>query len=168
MRKLTLISAGFIAAVTLGLFIQNTVSARQGDTHGYGYPKTGLDAVAMNAVAGTRTFTIANIEGFADIVFWFDFTHTNDGIISLTCTGGPSSTDNDYTLTVCSGASTPGECAALTSGILKSGIANLTASAKWDGMLGVRGAHSLSCVAAHSGAPAAGDILTIKYETFTQ
>lgn len=130
----------------------------------YRHKDSALDGVAMNGAASTRTFTVdTSYVRYATIVFWFDFTHDADGVISLTCTGGPGTGDNDYTLTVCDSASTEGECAAKTSGILKSGTANLTADAKWDGHLTIVGARSLSCVAAHSGSATANDLLTVHY-----
>lgn len=137
-------------------------------THDHDGVHIGLNAQAMNAAAGSRTFTLGPVDGFATIQFWFDFTHTTDGIISLTCTGGPLSGDKDYTLTQCAKASTEGECAAIDSGVLKSGTANLTADKKWDGRLGMRGARYMSCVAVHDNTPAAGDILTVKWESYTQ
>lgn len=137
-------------------------------THDHDGVHTALNAVALNAAAASRTFTIGPVDGFATIQFWFDFDYTAvAGVISLTCTGGPTSADKDYTLTVCDSASTEGECSAKTSGILKS-EGQLSADTKWDARLGMRGARYLSCLAAHDNTPGATDLLTVKWESYTQ
>jgi hypothetical protein len=135
--------------------------------------KVGLSAVAMNGAAGTRTFEVpVGADGqpgaFSTVTFYFNFTHANNGIISLTCTGGPSQDTDDYTITVCDPASATGYCDAANAGILRSGTAALSASKKWIQRLNVLGVRSLTCVAAHSGAPAAGDKLTVTYNIITQ
>jgi hypothetical protein len=159
----------------LFVFLPATIFAAVGPSHLTAKNKDsgGLSAVAMNGAAATRTFTVdlSDSQGmgtFATVVFFFNFVHANNGVISLTCTGGPTDTDKDYILTTCDAASVEGECAGHNAGILRSGTANLTGDKKWEQRLTVRGVKYLSCVAAHGGAPAAGDLLTIKYATVTQ
>jgi hypothetical protein len=162
MKKLYSVVVGAVVAVCAMLAF--TVLAGSSESLGFRGPFTGLDAVALNAAAGSRTFAIdTRSQAYGQITFWFYFDYTaNAGIISLTCTGGPTTTDNAYTLTVCDSASTEGECTAKTSGIFKS-AGSLSADTKWDGRMYINGALSLSCVAAHSGTPGATDTITVKY-----
>lgn len=149
----------------LALLVMGSGTSGTHDHDGVHIP---LNAVALNAAAGSRTFTIGPVDGFATIQFWFFFDYTaKAGVISLTCTGGPTSADKDYILTTCDSTSTEGECSAKTSGILKS-EGQLSADTKWDGRLGMRGARYLSCVAAHDNTPGATDELTVKWESYTQ
>jgi hypothetical protein len=154
--------------IALSMLFASTAFAAGGEPLAHGYPIT-LTKIELSGAAGARTFTIdTNTLGYATVVFWLDFNYTaNAGIISLTCTGGPSSSNAGYTLTVCDSASTEGECTAKTAGILKS-EGSLSADTKWDARLGIRGAAYLSCVAAHSGAPGAGEELTVTYVIISQ
>jgi hypothetical protein len=155
----------FGAAAAFALVI---LSGAGGEPHAHGYAIK-LAKIELSGAAGARTFTIdTGTLGYATVSFWFDYNYTaNAGIVSLTCTGGPTASNTGYTLTVCDSASVEGECSAKTAGILKS-EGSLSADTKWDSKLGIRGAAYLSCVAAQSGSPGAGEELTITYVTIAQ
>lgn len=122
---------------------------------------TPLDNVAMNAAAGTRTFTVGpdigrvKLASYSYIVFEFDFTHANSGNIVLTCSVGQTAATANKTPQVCSGS---GTCTLNDAGIFSKAV---TGDKKWSARMGIRGFLAMSCVASHSGSPAAGDKLTV-------
>ncbi len=132
---------------------------------------TGLDAVALNAGAAALTFAVSDAEGleagasagyeYLILYVQFDYTATA-GKISVVCTGGPSSEDNDYRLTVIKSV-TDGVGASDLGGSLISDD-SMSADTKWIWRIWTMGARDISCVFAHDGAPGATDKLTAKYQ----
>jgi hypothetical protein len=163
MRKKLSTILGTVLCVLLCAVAYNA-DAGPGESLGYHKKSNALNAVALNAAAASRTFTVDTSRyAYGSITFWMYFDYgATAGQISLTCTGGPSASDNGYTLTVCAAASTEGECTAVNSGIMKS-VAGLSADTKWDHRMELHGAMSLECVAAHGGAAGATDKITVHY-----
>jgi hypothetical protein len=129
-------------------------------------PTTGLSAVAMNGAAGNRTFELLNILGFAEAMIFVQFTHTNNGVLTLTCTGSNDGTNTiDFTPTVCNMSG--GVCTLqTTAGVYRTNEA-LTGNTNYSFPIGLGGYRDMQCVLAHGGSPAAGDIVTLTYYLLT-
>ena len=154
MKLKHIVIAAFAVCILMGAFRGK---------HDHNYPATALSVVPLNGAAGTRTFTIANLAGYATIQFWMNFDYTaKAGTVTTTCTGGPTAVDNDYTLTVCDPVAATGTCVVVSSGIMTS-EGSLSADTKWDTRLGVRGVDNVSCVVSHDGTPGATDLISVKY-----
>jgi len=121
-----------------------------------------LNAVSLNAVAGSRTFTVSSnlLKGYNKAFFHVAFTHANNGTLTLTCTGGPTAADNAYAPTTCTVST--GTCTLNFAGVFVT--PSLTTDKSYTIEMGVGGVKNLSCVMAHGGSPAAGDVVTIKGE----
>lgn len=160
MRKLLLVTLStawvFICAVSVDV---NSAEARSGPRHGTILIEKALDGVALNAAAASRTWTV-DAEGWSLITFWVDFTHNNNGTLTITCTGGPTSSDRDYDLTTCTVAS--GTCTLNDAGVLVTG--SLSADKKYGARMDISAFRDLSCVIAHGGTPDASDLVTLHYE----
>jgi len=124
---------------------------------------TKLSAVSLNAAAASRTFTVGPTLGrdslldYGTLVLEYTFTHANNGTISTTCTAGQTVATADKTLTTC--VVSGGNCTIQFGGVATT--ATLTTDKKWLWRLGIKGIKALSCVVAHGGTPAAGDVITV-------
>lgn len=116
-----------------------------------------LNDVALNAAAGSRTFEWAGVLGYETVVFLIDYTHANNGTLTLTCTVSDDANTTDYKPTTCEVSS--GTCAVKTGGVFVTD--SLSASLKYAVRMGIRGYKDLQCVIAHGGSPNASDTVTI-------
>ena len=128
---------------------------------------TALDSVALNAASTSLTFTshddggVGDTNGYLEVMFWVDYTHANNGALTLTCTAGPSSSDKDYEPTTCQVAS--GTCTLAFGGLLVT--PSLSGDKKYAaGPLRIANHRAFSCIISHGGTPDAGDIVTVKYQ----
>ncbi len=157
MRKIAL---AFAVALS---FVAAAAAAKSQGTHTTaptGAALTLLDGVALNAAAGTRTFSWGNNRaiGYKNFVFWVEYTHANNGTLTLTCTHSHDENVSDYAPTTC--ASSGGTCTLSFGGVFVT--PSLSADQNYKGRMGIDGARDFSCVIAHGGSPAAGDLVTIK------
>lgn len=163
----------YLLAMSFLVFVLPAYAQDTGGNRKVSQTVTGLDAVALNGAAATRTFVISTdsdqnsntgstANGYMAIHFWVDFTHANNGTLTLTCTVGPSSADNDYTPTTCTVAS--GTCTLNFGGVIVT--PSLSADKKYEASMLILGNRDVSCVMAHGGTPAAGDIVTVKYSLY--
>lgn len=123
---------------------------------------TGNTGVALNGAAGTRTFTVDDLDGFDQVTLGIQFTHANNGTLSFTCTGvSPTAlgvTSVSTTLTTCSVSA--GNCTLNLGGVWTTAT-TLTADTDFNFPIGVTGEEKVTCVVAHGGTPAAGDTIIV-------
>lgn len=159
-----------ILALALVLALAPSLGHAQDKRAQFSRVVTALNAVALNAGASALTFAVSDTsdlgpgyaEGYEYAIFFMHFDYTAQaGAISLTCTGGPSSSDVAYRPTVVSSVSS-GTGTVAMSGVLTT--ASLSADTKWWWVLRILGARDLSCVVAHGGTPGATDKITVKYQ----
>ena len=125
-----------------------------------------LDDVALNGAAGTRTFTLGpqigagprQLAEFRTLVLEVDFTHDQDGTLSIACTEGQSTSaaDFDLTTTTCSS----GTCSLHFAGTVTTN-STLTADKKFAHRVGITGFKVIQCVVTHNGSPTASDKVTV-------
>ena len=146
-------------------------SQRTGLRHGHVPPGNNptatihLNAVALNASAPDRTFTIDNPMGFATFTAFVDYTHANNGTLTLTCTASDDNNVTPFTLTTCVVAS--GICTLKDAGVYVTDGA-LTGDKQYVIPVGIRGYPSVECILDHGGAPNGSDLVTLTGFTITQ
>lgn len=120
--------------------------------------QTVLSAVALNASAGTRTFTITNglNKGMGWLSLQVQYTYSAATTVTLTCQGSIDQSSNLANFELCADSS--GVC---TSSDRSFSRATAGASAKWLWLVDVRGADDVSCVLGGANA-GAGDLVTVK------
>lgn len=154
----------FFKSISIAIFTSlllipvDTIAARTGPyyTRDLG---TLLSEVALNASAANRTFSLPTNYGigFGTYILFINYTHNTDGNLDVTCTGGPSATDNDYIPTTCEIVN--GVCKVKFGGkILAEG---LTTDIKFWGRINITGAKDVECVVTES-TPTADDKVEIK------
>lgn len=120
-----------------------------------------LNDIALNGSATVRTFTVEDLEGYAELGLDVKFTHANNGTITFTCTGKsahPLVADQlDTTLTTCTTAS--GTCTLNFGGVVVT--PSLSASKTYTFPLKILNQKRVKCVVAHGGSPSASDKLTV-------
>lgn len=154
----------FLAVALLAL--PTIATAGAGDKHLVGPDRSavtsGLSAVALDGAAGTRTFTF-NPVGYARVIFYVDYTHSNDGTLTLTCTASDDGNTTDFALTTCTEAS--GTCTLNFAGVIVT--PSLTTDKDFVAVLGVHSYRSVECVLEHGGTPDSADVATITYDLTT-
>jgi hypothetical protein len=125
-----------------------------------------LSTTSLNAAASARTFTWGKNAaiGYAYAIFWVEFTHANNGAITVDCTASNDKNATDYETGVCtmSGAT----CTlALDAQFV---TATLTADTNYMFPWGILGARDFECVVSHDGTPAAGDTVRIQAQLIAQ
>lgn len=115
---------------------------------------TKLNAVAANAAAGTRTFTISNPGGaYGMLVVYMNFTRSSATAVTLTCSASHDSGTTLYALQ--DGATDSGVQTTVDASKSKA----VGASAKWPWRWDIKGFNFISCVY-DTTAGGAGDLLT--------
>lgn len=113
-----------------------------------------LSAVAANAAAGTRTFTVANPKGaFGMMVVHLNFTRSSATAVTMVCSESPDAGSTLYALHVgetSSGVQTTYPASKTTA---------VSASAKWPWRWNIKGFSFISCVYSTTSG-GAGDLLT--------
>lgn len=125
---------------------------------------TCLDDVALNGAAGTRTFTWPcgtgggwpEALGYATLVMFVDFTHDNDGTLTLTCTVSDDGAAQ-FDPTTCS--TSGGTCTLNFGGVFVT--SSLSADKKYAVRMGIRGFRKGQCVLAHGGSAGSSDKATV-------
>lgn len=125
---------------------------------------TQLDAVALNAAAASRTFTIGprfsneNVLGYTELVLehFFDYT-ANAGTITTTCLVGRTAATATFSPTTCT--TSLGTCTVNMAGIFVT--ASLSADTKYVVRMRVEGYPTIKCTVAHGGTPGATDKITV-------
>lgn len=140
-----------------------------------------LDGVALNAGAASLTFYIGKgidcgrgnscdptsatdnstgeeVIGYTALRLEFDYTHANNGAITLTCTDGSTRADADHTIT--SSSLSSGTYTLDWSGVVST--ASLTTDKDWSLVLNLNISPVLKCVLSHGGTPNASDLITVR------
>ena len=139
---------------------------RAWSTYSYTKPEAELTAVDLSGLIGTRTFTVTGVGGWSNVGVWVDFTHANNGTLTLACTAGPEykdaggrvSTDTGYTLQGCTWAL--GICTQSDTSTFVT--ASLTGDKKYYISVPVLGADTVTCSITHGGVPTSSDLVTIR------
>jgi hypothetical protein len=155
-----------LAAIVVGaVFAVRLASAETtGPRHQMSKPVVKLSAVALNAAAASRTFDLVT-EGWDIASIWIDYTHANNGALTLSCLGGHTASSTPaYTLTTCTMAS--GACTLNDGGTFAT--ASLSAAKHYEVRFGVRGYAEIRCVIAHGGSPNASDLVTVTAVTVAE
>lgn len=163
MKKLVALFLGLWCLLTPALAFAQASKHLTAPT-GSSSPITALSAVALNGAAATRTFSITNKLGFADIMLMAKYTWANNGTMTFVCTHSGDSNVTDYTPSVCTLAA--GVCTMDWAGTWTT--PTLTASKNFSLYIGMRGAKDVECVVTHNGTPGAGDLITVQYYAVTQ
>ena len=123
-----------------------------------------LNEVALNGAAGTRTFEVAKLGGWDVLRLDVQFTHNNNGALTVTCTGlsaraADNSTVNqvDTQRSVCSFSGAACTLALSTTWA----TASLSADTDYTFSIDVSADEELNCVIAHGGSADADDKVTI-------
>jgi hypothetical protein len=124
-----------------------------------------LDAVALNAAAASRTFTVGPTIGRDDLLdyskliveLYYDYSAVA-GTINLTCLTGQTVATATYQMTTCSVGA-----AACTVNIGSGNFttASLSADTYFSLRLGISGYKALSCTVTHGGGGGANDKITV-------
>lgn len=125
---------------------------------------TQLNAVALNAAAGSRTFTIGprveneDVLGYTELVLehYFDYT-ANAGTITTACLVGRSTTTATFSPTTCTVSS--GTCTVNLAGNFVT--ASLGADTRYVVRMRVEGYPVIKCTVTHGGTPGATDKITV-------
>ena len=136
-----------------------------------------LDAVAMNGAAATRTFSILSSNTnpqaclprkYAQLVLTASFTRVNTGTHTYTCTvsgsGQSTAALATYAPTTCTEGA--GTCTLSWGGVFVT--PSMAASKDYAFRFGHRGYPNVKCVVEQSGAPGAGDVLTVYGELVSE
>lgn len=125
-----------------------------------------LNAVASNAAAASRTFTVGPTLGrdhllnYSKAVFeiFYDYT-SSAGAVTMTCTSGQTVATANFQLTLCQTSSGSGVCTVnIGAGVFTT--ASLSADTRYSVVLGIAGRPALSCVMSHA-SPGAGEKFTV-------
>lgn len=120
-------------------------------------PVAALTAVAANAAAGARTFTVANPQGaYGLLVIHANFTWDSASAVILTCSESP---DGGSTLYALQDGTTSAGVQAL---VAASKSKTVSASAKWPMRWDIKGFTFISCVYSATGG-GASDLITATY-----
>jgi hypothetical protein len=121
-------------------------------------PNEYLKNVALNAQSEFLEFRLMNPQGWSILILYVDYTHANNGTLTLTCTSSDKPDHSaEFTLQTCDNAD--GTCTLKDSGVWVT--ASLTASKKFSFPIGILGYRELKCSIAHGGTPSASDLVTI-------
>ena len=115
-----------------------------------------LSAVAANAVAATRTFTVTNTGGSGGmLILWANFTWSAASAVTMTCS---ASNDAGATLYALQDGATAAGVQTLTDAVKSKAV---TASKKWPMRFDILGFSFVSCVYAATGG-GASDLMTMR------
>lgn len=149
--------------LTLAVLIASSAGHAKPEKHLATGLTTCLDDVALNGAASTRTFTWPcapaghqDALGYATLVMFVDFTHDNDGTLTLTCTVSDDGAAQ-FDPTTCS--TSGGTCTLNFGGVFVT--SSLTADKKYAVRMGIRGYRKGECVLAHGGSAGASDKATV-------
>jgi hypothetical protein len=125
---------------------------------------TQLNAVALNGLAATRTFTVGpkfeneNVLGYTEIVLehFFDYT-ANAGTITTSCLVGRTAATATFSPTTCT--TSLGVCSVNLGGTFVT--ASLSSDTKYSVRMRVAGYPTIKCTVTHGGTPGATDKITV-------
>lgn len=151
-----------LAAAALAVLV--SCGGRIGPRHSSSPNITYLSAVALNGAAATRTWQINDALGWATAVLFVEYTHANNGALTVTCTASDDANTTDFTLQTCTISG--GACTLNDAGTYATG--SLTGDKDYTFRVGLLGYDDVECVIAHGGAPDANDLVTVTGYLVTQ
>lgn len=150
----------FIAGAILGLtFFGSSVFAK-----GQPHATRNLTAIQQNkpllnavSLSSSKTLTVpGNLAyGFSTLMLWMEYTHDNNGDITIACNGHRVGSSTDYDITACD---TSGGGCALTN--VPSAVRAVTGDDDFSYRLFIYGFGSVECAISHS-AGGANDLITV-------
>lgn len=119
-------------------------------------PTTYLDTINLTS---DRSFQVDNLLGFDSLCMTVEFTHANNGVLTLTCTVNDDGFETSKRATPTTCALANGTCNIEWAGIFVT--PSLTDDKTYKAVLGLNSDRGVECTIGHGGSPAAGDTVKI-------